>query len=1773
MADLIAYLVSKGVVGFLAMDTAVQHMRRVGGRLTSSILDTTDTPPDQLLQAAAECFGMGYASDALLASIDPDVPQFWHHDNALRLGAMPISVDSSGLVLGVLEPLSHAQLDEIKEEYGNSITQLLMLEFRFFELCHRFFGVVLDHRYAIWASKYPLDDVEPLAQEDAPIDESSPFFVRENFDQSAPEKADQRNENAPTDPSQLFGATSGTAAPRARVFEGGSGLTEETEPEPSLQDDAESASALFGEAKSAPSSDELQRQRDATTGTSAVITDQALAHRRTTGSVEHISIDSPRTQTVETQRGSGADGQNTGEVSFLDHVPGPVVDPAIAEALLGTEESFHAAFDFGGDVGWRPTGNFTRSAAERKSLDREALARIPTDVAEPHNEDSDDNAGSRPRPLTTAPQLPLESDASPSPEFSEEDSAAPYLQSGGLTRHDSLDPVIHNARRHSIGMEPVRAADLLEALPSVGREPIAATPSSDGTSASGLHPLMARPSQDDEAKRLSVHSDSSIRDATGASLDLARRLGLIDAQGSWTFARRELDALSEQESSISTAIDAVDIRGIFQSARSINELLYSTLKYFGAFFERRFFMHFWHPRRSSGLLMQGVRDNTTAFSNVEVPYDESATVYKMRQTSNYLQGSPIEIGFQTLYSRLGIEKANETIVMPITVENDVVMILLMDNGPNRDVGDALRPGEIALILQQLSQALTMLAARGEASKQKHTHRATPLEGTAALPDEEHGLAPAALNLPSPRLVSRSWSPEELVGSDLLDDTSIPANPSTRLEAAMDSMELQTVDADETDHPRLDSVEYLFKRGDGSTTQQNPSFADTENVESGSFELPIRPDEELSASVKALLDQDTQRSDKRAVGIIISDDERSADDLANDLFPPTHSELMRLQAQQQDANVAETPIDRAQSAPLADDDTTPQPPADDPFAINASEEPPAKTGSEAPLSEAAQRRAAISASKKKSQWKARDLARLLNVGSVEIHVADFLRSGKLRAPDEITGDVTNDLPDEASFEPTTHVTHEESSTPDAVASPDAAIHQGAIETPSEPPASDDAPAAHASSLPEFSESSDTEVSVPGMDALDDRTPDFEGAADNAEAFDTTGDKADNGVADDSGSSNERSADTPTSTPTDGALPEDSTLRANLSSKASDDEVTGFTEAFALDMAGFSDHNAGNETFTPSIQLEAAPSPTGALGDATPARPESDHNEHADAFREISTPFVSGSMKSDAEDFPAQEATDPEVIAQRAAQLAAILEQRRRPQTVADTSGAQLVPTETVDPFITDSQLVDSFGSDEDADARDTLKAKRTKADTAHQGFPLTQVTEKRATRRITSGSPIARARATHKEQESDSSGVRALRHEVVISSEHNPRFHSKASSPSVILSAEEAVEAETLMFAPQHLSSGSISPPLAEMPPPPPQVPAQREEDVLSSLMPDNLDDVLEEVNAAIPDVQSVVEQAAESLVSEEALADTSPPPVATLMTLDDLTEAQRRAHTKPLDAIHPTLEVLLYGDRSASDEALALLRAVPAHELPSIVADFPGPLLLNRRDVEEEHAPLNEHGPLLALADARLHDYLPQIWSCLERRSSDARYYALRFLALIRDLEWRYVLLEAVFDEDVQVQRLALRLLETQRNGPDFLMALETLRARTKAPVASQREVAMMALTQLRDNDGLDALIERLSDEEPQVRQRAREGLMRLTFIDCGDQPEAWQTWQRLHGRALPEQWLVDAMAAIEPLRRELAARALEKVPGLVLNYHPEMSNQALLRAKMTAERFFGLRR
>lgn len=1490
MADLVVHLVTNGIVDFLSMDSAVQQMHRIGGRLASNILETSKIEPDKLLEAISDFYEMDYAPTSLLATVDPDVVQFWQLDTALRLGAIPLALNRHGLTLGVLEPLSHVELAEVKEEYGSKITQLLMFEFRFFEMCNRFLGVVLDQRYARWVSKYPIDGYEHLIDHDL-VGEGTP-----------------------------------------------------------LEDDLLSVQPTLGHKK-----------------------------------------EDDETRTSETARYTG---ELSSDPEWEDPF-GSMTDADSSEELLFDQDSFANVF----------------------GADPDTNAEAP--VA-PHQDDHTPPSGLR------ALQLP--------------------------------------ARTTESGIRPV-----------------AAPTGSNATSTSGTY----RFGGEDR------HRGSAI---PFPSPELARKLGLTDEYDSWSAIHSTLDRLSDEERSYSTKITTIDIRTFYQQAQYIEDFLYPTLSYFNPFFKRRFLMHFWQPYKTSGMLMQGVREHDVPFTRVEVPYDDNSAVNKMRISGNFLKGTPVDIGFLTLYSRIGIPKAQETIVMPIRIEGQISMILVLDQGPDAPLGSTLHPGEINLILQQLGQALTIFARSPKKERQP-----APVE-----PDS---------------LEQAQGTPFDLVPQELIDQAELPAASDSMLELAMDSMQLDPVDDEDLT---------AFGLADPDETHEP---------------------KELSKEALALIDHDTRHNDQRAVSIILADDERSDADIALDLIPHSSSDLIRLDAQSDRPDAERQPArDKKKPVPT----------------ITAKHERFIPVQPDEPT---------VGATPQQDRRITTESAPHILQDPIERELRDLVTSEQPQANDRITQDAPTDeesveqegdvlvekapLVAEHLFD---HIQEDDAPNDNdpIVVIPD---NQKAQDTPHPdpmalPPEHDIIPARKKPNQPSHASTAPSQRAPAATAQWNAR--DLARLLRLASTISPLPKPEDTpGTIQESQPENEQERDASTASSTD-------------VSENTNDHKRG-ESAQSVD-------NAAAKTVTahdPPLQNQDA----NADPNPTPNEAESDDDAHETLILSPKKLIIPDALRTPGRSW----GRTPTAPSTQSAPQASDWSTSRSEQTEPEDSGDTL--------YFSPAQIED--------EARQELDRKHSATQPLHTGPQFTKGSQ-------------SQFPPTQEQESKRGNGAPT----VCVPSVEGTQQSRVPASTIVHASVLDAKTAETTApedpFSPDR-RAGSTKP-LTITP-----LDSQEDDAPLSLPRPEEIEDAIVEVEAenAAQIVDQLSQEVAEEIRRPKAkrVALPPPPPPADVPPViqppsshssvadrdDDKREDPRnnapdtdtskdvqRAHT-PVQVHHDTTETtpepadpqrpewfvqLTSQDEIIHKHALTQLLQAGQQALPDIRTVFPGPVTIERTNQEESFTPIGKHGPLLMLIDARLYDFVPQLWEIVENGHSDARYYALRHLALIRTIFMQHALLtQCALDADPQVRKLALEMIDSFRQRPEFNASIQELQRRLGDQDANIQVRAIEALTTLHHEASIPQMIDMLDVQNQEVKQAVHDGLMHLTCIDVGQDKDAWTQWYALHGNEEPGEWLVDAMDAIDPMRRALAQRALTNIRELIVNYHPDMNSTGLRRARMTVERYFGLRR
>lgn len=1665
MSDLVAYLVSRGSVSFLAMDAAVQRWRREGGRLATSILETTDITPDGILEALAAYSRLLPANDAILAQVDPDLAEMFNADRSLRLGAFPLALDHRGLVLGVLNRLSTSALDELAEEFSSSIEQRIILEFRFFELLNRFYGHPIEGRYLMLASRFPLSEKSVEEFEDD-------FFT--------------------TPPS---------AEPPSR---------------PSLQD-------LHTPAKPLSPIDALVADLNA--DNSPLIIDPEELGLLQSAQKKVARIHESRLRALKGK---------------------PSSDPE--ESALFQDDSFEAAFNVGADIAADRRANQIRSirTAEQANL---SFAPI-TSPAETTKAEEPDHL-----PLI---QPVLRANEPPSPRMKSMGMEPIMPPSFDTRRSRAMDPLssfwdAEDRAPNQSSIEAVHAPDVKNKRDTTAEHAI------QNVSVPDVMPPVPY--------NVANASDDSV----------ARHLGF------WSRDTADhIDPNSFTSSTLGQDWSASQLSAFFAGHRTRDELLNATFGYTKHFYKRRFFLRVSNDNKTYVVAMQGAQPTDIDITKVAIPYSDDSTIAQIRAEMTYFAGPPQDVGLSTLYTRLHIERPQEMVVFPIRISDRAVMLLAADSGPNAFI-DRSRLDDVFHVLSQLGLALQRLITsnlRAQRIAEERTPTGvnptlrgalrdvtSPLEPVEAVPAEKQpsivtetkrpntSTAPVENTIPKGEITAETSAVEPTTSQNdsvsPLTAENLPVEPLTSENSPVDPLTSensvvsdQTSEQESVQVPTTETelVEAPEINGDIEENTKAPAKITTPSAtfpseDAGSSTAETKSDSDVDEDyIRSLLDFD---NDKATVAVPAA----LAQALATVSVSPQKEE---------DASSATSPGSRGRFAHRG-----------------------------------------------KSSWGANAISSLLDIQK-DSNPADLAAPqvdgglGRKSSASNNFAAVPSPLEKDVAVEPAKPST--------APADPFSNLFEDALIPPE--PVKPAEPAALSKEERDWASSPEASDEELGKFALDSFTSEDNATDVTALSTETTID---------AGSDVSELSVTPEHSESLEQRPAESTEEASeeaASQESVSTEVSAEEIALPLE-SSIEPPNASAIEETPET-IESASTNNDATDVASAEETDSASQESAAIAKDEASETPVKDSIFDSPDLDELFGSVEDIEKSFADIFAAVSPKAETPQPVVHAKSVMQPDsksddtsrnaTEDIDP------LVDLIGLDDDWSPSESRIAQIMPPPAP----PVANDTRQNAiTAKLPSSSPrdglSAEPSEAMKEAPSHQSETPfTSRHSTLSAASTKPAKSTppppapvepqapaavteRLFTPSLNEETNESKDAETTTSPTSRPVSPTRTSPaiprglpprpagLKDRLPPPPVVPPiirkEQDEEPVTETAHFFMDEEATKPSATNASSQSE-EIRLDNLFGESSNAseEKGPTEISTLVQLSDIPEEQRRAATIAISTVGNAITETVFGQAEISDAEFERLLHAPASELPSIVAGFPGKLVLNRHLPEQDARPVREHSRLLALIDARLDHWLPEVWSCLERSSDAARYYALRLIALVRNPELRYSLIEALFDQDRQVQRLALAIVETHRAHVDFQTVLDAVRSNLSSENERKREAAAIAAERLRDVDSIPRLIELLADESSDVQARARESLNRLTFNDFGQSQTEWRQWYSMHGRELPVEWLVEAMTALEPLRRELAARALAQMPNLAVNYHPDMSEKALRRARLAAERHFGIR-
>jgi hypothetical protein len=142
---------------------------------------------------------------------------------------------------------------------------------------------------------------------------------------------------------------------------------------------------------------------------------------------------------------------------------------------------------------------------------------------------------------------------------------------------------------------------------------------------------------------------------------------------------------------------------------------------------------------------------------------------------------------------------------------------------------------------------------------------------------------------------------------------------------------------------------------------------------------------------------------------------------------------------------------------------------------------------------------------------------------------------------------------------------------------------------------------------------------------------------------------------------------------------------------------------------------------------------------------------------------------------------------------------------------------------------------------------------------------------------------------------------------------------------------------------------------------------------------------------------------------------------------------------------------------------------------------------------------------------------------------------------------------DEAARRSAWRALGRRLHDPRVAAVSSSLQAKLSSPDPAVVGAALAALAELRDPSSVPAVIDRLEGEDKQVALTARSTLLAIAGDDLGPKRRRWlDWWEKMQQRPRLE-WLLEALAHLDPAIRLAASQELQEITGEYFGYHYDL--------------------
>jgi hypothetical protein len=270
--------------------------------------------------------------------------------------------------------------------------------------------------------------------------------------------------------------------------------------------------------------------------------------------------------------------------------------------------------------------------------------------------------------------------------------------------------------------------------------------------------------------------------------------------------------------------------------------------------------------------------------------------------------------------------------------------------------------------------------------------------------------------------------------------------------------------------------------------------------------------------------------------------------------------------------------------------------------------------------------------------------------------------------------------------------------------------------------------------------------------------------------------------------------------------------------------------------------------------------------------------------------------------------------------------------------------------------------------------------------------------------------------------------------------------------------------------------------------------------------------------------------------------------------AEVRYTTELPRPIAELLDAIEAGAEADVEDALVEATDRVDEALPGIAERFPGKLRVGRYQVSGRALRAAQYGGLLELVVRIGPPAAPLLLQKMHHANRDVRFYSTVCVAELRPRNAVAALVDRLFDADYGVRECAALALAGYPMR-DVDEGLAPARDAVRSPDLERVVAATSAIAELADVGAVPDLITAL-DVSGKHAEHARRALAVLTRHDFGTSARKWRKWWDDNRRRHRVEWLIDALAAKEPERRQGAIDELRRLTGEYFGYHHDLGKR-----------------